>query len=145
MLLPLTVLSAQMSPNLTVAPVPTVKASKGSETKITITAHLPAGYHANSNKPSEGYLIPLTLKWNTGPLTMVSVDYPAGSMEKYSFSEKPLSVVTGDFSITTKFAVPKSAANGPAAETGVLRYQACDDHACYPPKNVPVNVTVSVE
>jgi hypothetical protein len=76
---------------------------------------------------------------------MVSIDYPAGSMEKYSFSEKPLSVVTGDFSITTKFTVPKGASNGPAAETGILRYQACDDHACYPPKNVPVNVTVAVE
>ena len=138
-------LSAQMSPSLTVAAVPTVKAAKGAEATITIQAHLPAGYHANTNKPTEAYLIPLTLKWNTGPLTMVSVDYPAGSMEKYSFSEKPLSVVTGDFSITTKFAVPASAANGPAAETGVLRYQACDNHACYAPKNVPVNVTVSVE
>ena len=134
-----------MSPNLTVAPLPTVKAAKGSEAKITIQAHLPAGYHANTNKPTEAYLIPLTLKWNTGPLTMVSVDYPAGTQEKYSFSEKPLSVVTGDFSITTTFKVPAKGSSGPAAETGVLRYQACDDHACYPPKNVPVNVTVSVE
>jgi hypothetical protein len=134
-----------MSPKLTVAPVPTVKVAKSSETKITIHAHLPAGYHANSNKPSEAYLIPLTLKWTAGPLTLVSVDYPAGSMEKYSFSDKPISVVTGDFSITTKFKVPAGAANGPAAETGVLRYQACDDHACYPPKNVPVNITVNVE
>jgi hypothetical protein len=134
-----------MSPNLTVAAVPTVKAAKGADTKITIQAHLPAGYHANSNKPSEAYLIPLSLKWTAGPLTMISVEYPAGSMEKYSFSDKPLSVVTGDFSIMTKFKVPASAANGPAAETGTLRYQACDNHACYPPKNVPVNVTVSVE
>jgi hypothetical protein len=76
---------------------------------------------------------------------MVSIDYPAGTMETYSFSDKPLSVVTGDFSITTKFKVPAGAANGPAAETGTLRYQACDNHACYAPKNVPVNLTVSVE
>jgi hypothetical protein len=26
-----------------------------------------------------------------------------------------------------------------------LRYQACDNHACYPPKNIPVNVTVAVQ
>jgi hypothetical protein len=144
LLLPLA-LSAQMSPNLTVTPIPTVKAAKGATATVAITAHLPAGYHANSNKPTEAYLIPLTLKWTSGPLTMDSIAYPAGSMEKYSFSDKPLSVVTGDFTITTKFKVPADAAPGPAAETGTLRYQACDNHACYPPKNVPVNVTVSVE
>jgi hypothetical protein len=134
-----------MSPNLTIAAIPTVKAAKGTATTITLKAHLPDGYHANSNKPTESYLIPLTLKWNPGPLTLDKIDYPAGTMEKYSFSEKPLSVVTGDFSITTHFKVPAGAAGGPAAETGTLRYQACDNHACYPPKNVPVNVTVSVE
>jgi hypothetical protein len=32
-----------------------------------------------------------------------------------------------------------------ASATGTLRYQACDNKACYPPKNVPVSVTVSVE
>ncbi len=138
-------LSAQMSPNLTVAPVPTVKAAKGSTTTITLKAHLPAGYHANSNKPTDAYLIPLTLTWKSGPLTMQKIEYPAGSMEKYSFSEKPLSVVTGDFSITTHFKVPADAQAGPSAEIGGLKYQACDDHACYPPKTVPVNITVSVE
>ncbi len=146
MLLPLAVaLSAQMSPNLKVDAVPTVKAAKGQTASVTIQAHLPAGYHANSNKPTESYLIPLTLKWNSGPLTMEKIDYPAGSMGKYSFSDKPLSVVTGDFSITTHFKVPAGAESGPASEVGTLRFQACDDHACYPPKNVPVTVTVSVE
>ncbi|HVW87097.1 MAG TPA: protein-disulfide reductase DsbD domain-containing protein [Bryobacteraceae bacterium] len=134
-----------MSPNLTVKPVPTVKAAKGSTAEVTLKASLPSGYHANSNKPAEAYLIPLTLKWTGGPLQMLSVTYPQGTMEKYSFSDKPLSVVTGEFSITTKFRVPAEAASGPAAQTGTLRYQACDNKACYPPKNVPVNVTVSVE
>lgn len=134
-----------MSPSLAIAPIATVKTARGATATVTIQAHLPAGFHANSNKPTEAYLIPLTLKWTAGPLTADSVVYPAGSMEKYSFSEKPLSVVTGDFSITTKFKVPADAAGGPASETGTLRYQACDNHACYPPKNVPINVTVTVE
>lgn len=139
------VLSAQMSPNLTVEAVPTVKVAKGSVSVVTLKASLPAGYHANSNKPTEAYLIPLTLTWTGGPLQTDSVTYPKGSLEKYSFSDKPLSVVTGEFSITTKFRVPADAPNGPAAETGTLRYQACDNKACYPPKKVPVNVTVSIE
>jgi hypothetical protein len=139
------VLSAQTSPNLTVAPIPTVKAAKGATATVTVQAHLPAGFHANSNKPTEAYLIPLKLTWTEGPLTMESVEYPKGSMEKYSFSDKPLSVVTGDFSISTKFKVPASAVSGPASQVGALRYQACNDRACFPPKTVPVSVTVSVE
>jgi len=138
-------LSAQTSPNLTVAPVPTVKAAKGGTATITIEANLPKGFHANSNKPTEAYLIPLTLKWTSGPLTMESVEYPKPSMEKYSFSDTPLSVVTGDFKITTKFKVPADAAGGPASQVGSLKYQACNDRACFPPKTVPVSVTVSVE
>ncbi|MES1262229.1 MAG: protein-disulfide reductase DsbD domain-containing protein [Acidobacteriota bacterium] len=134
-----------MAPTLSVAPLPTVKAKKGSEVVVTLKASLPAGYHANSNKPTEAYLIPLTLKWTGGPLQMDAITYPKAEMEKYSFSDKPISVVTGEFSIATKFKVPAEAANGPAAQTGTLRYQACDNKACYPPKTLPINVTVSVE
>ncbi|HXJ43530.1 MAG TPA: protein-disulfide reductase DsbD domain-containing protein [Bryobacteraceae bacterium] len=125
--------------------IPTVKATKGSTATVVLRASLPAGYHANTNKPTESYLIPLSLKWTAGPMEMASVEYPKGTLEKYSFSDKPLSVVTGEFAITTKFKVPSSAANGPAAQTGTLRYQACDNKACYPPKNIPVNITVSID
>jgi hypothetical protein len=134
-----------MAPNLSVAPVPMVKAARGSVTVVSLNASLPAGYHANSNKPTESYLIPLTLKWTAGPLEVESIEYPKGKLEKYSFSDKPLSVVTGEFTITTKFRVKEGASSGPAQQTGTLRYQACDNHACYPPKNVPVNVTVQVQ
>ncbi len=138
-------LFGQMSPSLTIAPVPTLKVSKGSVATVTLKASLPPGYHANSNKPSESYLIPLTVKWTGGPLQTQSVVYPMPSFEKYSFSDKPLSVVTGEFTITTKFKVPADAASGPAGETGTLRFQACDNKSCYAPKNVPLNITVSVE
>ena len=130
---------------LKVEPLPTVKAAKGKTATVVVKASLPSGYHANTNKPTEAYLIPMTLKWTAGPLELDSVEYPKGGLEKYSFSDKPLSVVTGDFSITTKFKVPAAAASGPAAQNGTLRYQACDNKACYPPKNVPVSFTVNVE
>src|SRR4051794_4321043 len=116
-------LSAQMAPTLSVAAVPTVKVKKGADAVIALKASLPAGYHANSNKPTESYLIPLTLKWTGGPLQVQAVTYPKASMEKYSFSDKPISVVTGEFEITTKFKVPADTQNGPAAQTGTLRYQ----------------------
>ncbi len=134
-----------MAPVLKVDPIPMVKATKGSTATVVVKATLPSGYHANTNKPTEAYLIPMTLKWTGGPLEMDTVDYPKGAMEKYSFSDKPLSVVTGQFTITTKFKVPAGASTGPAAQNGTLRYQACDNKDCYPPKNIPVSFTVNVE
>jgi hypothetical protein len=139
------VLSAQMAPQLTIAPPPTVKAKKGSTAPITVKAVLPPGFHANSNTPTDAYLIPLTLKWTNGPLQAGEISYPKASMEKYSFSDKPLSVVTGEFAITTSFKVPNDAPAGPAAENGTIKYQACNDRMCFPPKTLPVTVSLSIE
>ena len=144
-LMPASALVAQMSPSLTVAPVATVKAAKGTEATVTIKASLPPGFHANTNKPTEAYLIPLTLKWTGGPLQAGEIAYPKGTMEKYSFSDKALSVVSGEFAITTKFKVPAGAPVGAGSESGTLRYQACNDKACFPPKTLNVSFTVTVE
>jgi hypothetical protein len=140
-----TVLIAQTSPTLTVAPVPTLKAKKGSVATVTVRAVLPPGFHANSNTPSDSYLIPLTMKWTGGPLQTDGITYPKADLEKYSFSDKPLSVVTGEFTITTKFKVPPDAAQGPSAENGTIRYQACNDRMCFAAKTVPVTISLNIE
>jgi hypothetical protein len=145
-LLLVTTLGAQMAPEMKVEPQPTVKVKRGTTAVVTLKTSLPPGFHANSNKPTESYLIPLTLKWTGGPLQDGVITYPVPSMEKYSFTpDKPISVVTGSFALTTKFKVPATTAPGPAAQTGTLRYQACNDRMCFPPKTVNVNVTVAVE
>jgi hypothetical protein len=74
-----------------------------------------------------------------------SVTYPKAALEKYAFSDKPLSVVTGEFVLTTKFKVPADAPLGAAAQTGTLRYQACNDRMCFSPKSVPVSVAVDIQ
>ncbi len=139
------VLLAQTSPTLTVAPVPIVKVRKGLVAAVTLRAVLPPGFHANSNTPSDEYLSPLTLKWTGGPLQTDGITYPKGTLEKYPFSAKPLSVVTGEFSIATKFKVPADAPNGAAAQNGTLKYQACNDRMCFAPKSVPVSLTLEIE
>jgi hypothetical protein len=139
-------LVAQMAPVVTIAPQPTVKAKRGTPSTVTLKVSLPAGFHMNSNTPTEANLIPLTLKWTAGPLEGGVVTYPKPELETYSFTAgKPISVVTGAFEVTTKFQVPATTATGPAAQTGTLRYQACNDRMCFPPKSIPVNVTVSVQ
>jgi len=104
------------------------------------------GFHVNSNTPTDEYLIPLKLTWTSaGALEGGSVTYPKPSLEKYEFAEKPLSVFTGDFELVTDFKVAANAPAGPGAAVGKLRYQACNDKMCLPPKNIEVKVPLLVE
>ena len=129
---------------LTVAPPAKVTAKAGSAVDVKVTFQLRPGYHCNSNTPSEDYLIPLTLTWAPGPLESPQVAYPKAHMEKYTFSETPLSVYTGDFEIATKFKVAASANPGTAFVSGKLRYQACNDRMCLPPKTMDVSLPVEI-
>jgi len=137
------------SPALAQTPVLTVKApagvvvKKGQTVEVKVSAALNAGFHLNSHTPTEDYLIPLTLTWD-GPLKTVDVVYPKPQMEKYSFDDKPLSVLTGQFSLVTKFEAPAGVAPGPVTLNGKVRYQACNNNSCFQPKTVPVTMTIQV-
>jgi hypothetical protein len=138
-------LAAQTSQILTVAPPAKVVVKRGGTAEATLSVKLQQGYHVNSNTPSENYLIPLRLTWVAGPLESVSVTFPKPVMEKYEFSSKPLSVFTGNFEIVTKFKPAANASQGPAYLSGKLRYQACNDKACFPPKTVDIKLPVSIQ
>jgi hypothetical protein len=136
-------LAAQIDGPLTVAkPVP-VRIRAGGEASSTLKVQLDNGYHVNTNTPSDAYLIPLRLTWEAKPIEVVTIEYPKGLMEKYQFSEKPLSVYTGDFALVTKFKAP-AGSKGSYKLAGKLRYQACTVSACYPPKTVNVEQQVEV-
>jgi hypothetical protein len=102
------------------------------------------GYHVNSNMPADDYFIPLRLTWNPGPLEAVSVIFPKPQMEKLAFSDKPVSIFTGNFEVITKFKAAAGAALGQNVVTGKLRYQACNDRMCLPPRTVDLSLPVQV-
>ncbi len=129
---------------LTIAPTTKLVAKRGTTVAAKVHGQLKPGYHVNSNTPNDDYLIPLKLTWSAEPLSVAQVVFPKPQTEKASFSEKPLSVFTGDFEIETKFKVPSNAPSGPAIATGKLRYQACNDRMCLPPKTIEIPLTVMV-
>ncbi len=129
---------------LSVAPPEKLTAKAGAIASAKLTIQLRPGYHCNSNKPSEDYLIPLKLTWTAAPLEVAEVTYPQPRMETYSFSKQPLSVYTGDFEIVTKFKVPASAAVGTMVLSAKLHYQACNDRMCLQPKTVDVSLPVDI-
>ena len=129
----------------TLGPMLPVVAKRGTQIHVKVPVRLLPGYHINSNKPLDEDLIPLRLTWSPGTLEAGRIDYPPGKMEKYEFSEKPLSVLTGDVEIGTEFKVPASASVGAQTVMGKLRYQACDNRACYPPRNIDIKLQVDVQ
>ena len=66
-------------------------------------------------------------------------------MEKYEFTEGPLSVFTGDFELVTKFKVMDKAPTGPGMVLGKLRYQACNRNSCLPPRVVEIKLPVVIK
>ena len=136
-------LAIAQTPVLTLKPPVGTVVKKGSTVDVKVIATLNEGFHLNSHTPTEDYLIPLTLKWE-GPLEEVEVTYPKPQMEKYAFDDKPLSVLTGQFPLITKFKAPASVSPGPITLNGKVRYQACNNNSCFAPKTVPVTLTVQV-
>jgi thiol:disulfide interchange protein DsbD len=142
--LSLVTLSFAQTNVLSVPTPPKLTAKAGSAVTAKIAVQLKPGYHCNSDKPTDEYLIPLKLTWTPAPLEVSDVVYPKPQMEKYSFSKDPLSVYTGDFEIVTHFKVPASAQLGGAVLSGKLRYQACNDRMCLQPKTVDVLLPIDV-
>jgi len=134
------------SQRLTVGQPEKVVGTRKAAVQTRIPLSILAGFHVNSNTPSEEYMIPLTLTWTSlGALEGGQVTFPKPSLEKYDFDPKPLSVYTGNIELTASFKVSANAPAGPGIATGKLLYQACNFKACFRPVTVDVNVPYQVQ
>jgi hypothetical protein len=145
LLLLLAAAPAQTTAVLTVAPLQKLTVRRDENPAQALKVSLAAGYHANSNTPTESYMIPMKLTWDQGALEAAEVAYPKPKMQKFGFTDKPISVFDGDFEIMTKFRRAAGATPGPAILTGKLRYQACNDKMCLPPKNVEIKLPLLLQ
>lgn len=138
-------LPGQSNGALTVAEPAKVSAHRDSTVETRLSLSLRERYHVNSNQPADPYLIPLKLTWEDTLVKTDRVEYPKPVMRKFEFSDKPLSVYEGAFEIRTHFRIPRSAVSGPNIVLGKLRYQACSEKACLPPKTVEVRLPVVIQ
>jgi hypothetical protein len=134
------------APLLTMAAVPLTTAQRAQQTPVNLNFRVPPGYHINSNTPKSEFLIPTALKMDLPTdIILGKIQYPAGEDRSFPFSpDEKLSVYSGDFTIAVGVHPLHSVVPGKYIMHGVLRYQACDNAACYPPKSVPVSFEVKV-
>jgi thiol:disulfide interchange protein len=134
------------APSLSIAPVPLVTAQRAAQTMVNLNFRIPHGYHINSNTPKSEFLIPTALRMDLPTdIVLGKIEYPPGEDASFPFSpDEKLSVYSGDFTIAVAVHPLHSVIPGKYEMHGVLRYQACDNAACYPPKNLPVRFEVKV-
>jgi hypothetical protein len=115
--------------------VPTGKASK-----VVLHFRIAQGLHINSHTPREEYLIPTVFSIPEGSgARLEQAIYPPGTDFALPLDPKTkLSVYTGEFTIEARVL----AAAGDHLVEAKLRYQACDNNACMPPKTITAAMDV---
>jgi DsbC/DsbD-like thiol-disulfide interchange protein len=119
---------------------------RGKEFQVAVVANIVNGYHVNSHKPTDPYLIPTTITVEPPKgFRVVDTIYPPGQEKRFPFSpDKPLNVYSGTVTLRLKLVAENDAALGSATIPLTLKYQACNDAACLPPVKLPVRLTVQV-
>jgi hypothetical protein len=117
-----------------------VTLTAGKSSPVALHFRIAQGLHINSHTPREEYLIPTTFSIPDGSgVRLEGATYPAGTDFTLPIDPKTkLSVYTGEFTIQARIV----AEPGNHLVEARLRYQACDNNACMPPKIITVPLDI---
>ena len=118
---------------------------KGKAARATVVLSIPGGYHVNSSRPGAEYQIPTRVTATSRGAKIGAVSYPRGKNRKFSFSEKTINVYDGRTSFGFNVTVPATYKGSTVTVNVSVKYQACTDEVCYPPKTKTVTLTARVK
>ena len=133
-------------PEVTVLPVAPLTVQAGKSTPIKLSFRIRDGFHINSNKPLQQVLIPTSIKLSPPTDILVGrLEYPAGELMDLPFMpEEKLSVYSGAFQVSGQLKTTTAISPGTYRVRGVLRYQACTERQCFPPRTADFDFDVKV-
>lgn len=117
----------------------------GSENKVAVKIVVEEGWHINSDKPYEDFLIPTLV--NLDPIkgfNLSKVIYPSAKDYKFSFSDNPLSVWEGEIFAGGLLFIDSSVVPGKYSLVFSLEYQACNDMSCLAPSSITDTLFIEV-
>ena len=120
------------------------RVKKGSTARGYIVLRIPRRLHVNSYRPKSKYAIPTRVRVSAVGAKAFGVTYPPGKMRKFEFSDKPISVYEGRVVFGFKVRVPKGFKGRYLTVKARVRYQACTNQVCYPPKTKTINIRARV-
>lgn len=123
----------------------TDKAQRGRPLQAAIVIDVPSGYHINSSKPLESYLIATSVKVDAPSGVRVGpVSYPRPLLKSFKFSQKQLSVYEGQARLRFSVTVPANYSGGSLELKARVRLQSCNDEVCFPPKTYDKEMRIDV-
>jgi hypothetical protein len=133
-------------PSVTLQPPPIATIARGHSGTVQLEFRISSGFHVNSNRPKQEYLKKTELKLDAPTdIAIAGIRYPDGQDTSFSFApDEKLSVYSGDFAVKVTVRPLHTVMPAKYAIHGRLNYQACDNAACYPPKQLPVSFEVKV-
>jgi thiol:disulfide interchange protein DsbD len=117
----------------------------GSSGYLAVTADIGEGWHINSNKPLESYLIPTILEV-TAPegIEIVRILYPEPDLVKLEISEGKMPLYHGRTTFGAYIRVSDDIEPGSYEIRATLHYQGCNNLTCLEPTSAGASVTMRV-
>ncbi len=121
------------------------KVQPGGQLKLAVKANIEDGWHINSNKPKEDFLIPTTMELDSSSgLKITGLTFPQAKEIKFDFSDVPLVVYEKEALIGGIISVPKSVALGKKEIRLKFTYQACNNATCLPPTTIDTTFAIEI-
>jgi thioredoxin:protein disulfide reductase len=112
-------------------------AREGNAVQGVVTAKIEDGWHINSARPLDEYAIPTELTLDPATAALKDVTYPQHKMQKFSFSgDKEIAV----YEHTIEIPFSATLVEGSTVIKASLRYQACNDTVCLPPRTAMADI-----
>lgn len=122
------------------------KVKKGRVARASVVMDIPSGLHVQSSKPLDKFLVATKLDVETpSGMKVGPISYPRAVMRKLKFSKGMVAVYEGKAMIRFNVTVPPGYSGGSGDIKGKLRFQACNDDACFPPVTQEVKMWLNVE
>ena len=117
-----------------------ITVAAGRSSRMSLHFRVAPGLHINSHTPKDKFLIPTSLTFPDGyGVRLDAAAYPPG--HEFALAADPdtkLDVYTGEFAIDGML----TATRGDHLVEAKLRYQACDEAQCMPPKTITVPIDI---
>lgn len=119
--------------------------TRGKAARATVVLSIPAGLHVNSAYPNSEYAIATRVKATSNGAKIGTVSYPRGKDRKFSFSESTINVYEGRAAFGFNVTVPAGFKGNSISVRVAVKYQACTEEVCYPPKTKEITLTARVK
>ncbi len=117
----------------------------GETFKVAVLLKITRNWHIHGHKLDDEFLVPTSLDFEASEnLKILDYYYPPPKSGKFAYSDVALLVYEKEVILGALVEAKNDTSAGPLKIQGKLRYQACDDSSCRPPKTVVLEITVEV-